>query len=189
MQDLLAHLKTRRSTPNVQLGEPGPDASALFAMLEIAARVPDHGKLAPWRFIVYGKQERLRLTEALAAIARADPDPSESERKAAKAAAFAEAPLVVGVVSTAAEHPKIPVWEQELSAGAVCLNLLHAAAAHGFGAQWLSQWFAYDEAARAELGLKPEERIAGFVHVGTPKLPTPERDRPDISALTTFFSK
>ncbi|MBZ8132320.1 nitroreductase [Afifella sp. IM 167] len=189
MHDLLSHLKTRRSTPNVQLGAPGPDAQALFAMLEIAARVPDHGKLAPWRFIVYGKQEREILAEALAAIGRSDPDAAEAERKAAKAAAFAEAPLVVGVVSRASEHPKIPIWEQELSAGAVCMNLLHAAAAYGFGAQWLTQWFAYDAAARAELGLGAEERMAGFVHIGTPKLPTPERDRPDLSALTTFFSR
>ncbi|WP_026381858.1 nitroreductase family protein [Afifella pfennigii] len=189
MYELLSHLQTRRSAPAAQLDEPGPDAPALFAMLAIAARVPDHGKLAPWRFIVYGKQEREELARRLAEIARGDADPVEAERKAGKTAAFAAAPLVVGVVSTAAEHAKIPRWEQELSAGAVCLNFLHAAAAHGFGAQWLTGWFAYESEARVALGLKEEERIAGFIHIGTPRLPTPERERPDISALTTFFSR
>lgn len=182
-----AYLKTRRSIPAPQLGEPGPDADALTAMLTIAARVPDHGKLAPWRFIVYGRDERARAVEALAAIARRS-EAADAAQRAEKAKTFAEAPLVVGVIaSPAAEHPKIPLWEQQLSAGAVCLNLLHAAQAHGFAAQWLTGWYAYDPEALRFLGISDGERVAGFVHIGTPTMPPTERDRPDVAAKTTHW--
>jgi len=98
------------------------------------------------------------------------------------------APLVVGVISRAdPKHPKIPLWEQQLSAGAVCLNLLHAAQAHGFSAQWLTGWYAYDAEAMRWLGLKEGERVAGFVHIGTPQMPPAERDRPELAALVTAW--
>ena len=181
------YLKTRRSIPAPQLGEPGPDAGALSEMLTIAARVPDHGKLAPWRFIVYARQDRAGAVEALAAIARQG-GAADAEQRALKAQGFAEAPLVVAVVSAPIPvHPKIPLWEQQLSAGAVCLNLVHAAHAKGFAAQWLTGWFAYDPAALRLLGVGEGERIAGFIHIGTPTMPPTERDRPDVAAKTLHW--
>lgn len=100
---------------------------------------------------------------------------------------FVRAPVVVAVVSRAAPHPKIPEWEQILSAGAVCLNMLHAAAAYGFAATWITEWIAYDERAKAVLGVAPGENVAGFIHIGTPQVPPTERDRPDVVAITTRF--
>ncbi len=170
---LSAYLKTRRSIPAPQLDEPGPDFGAISEMLTIAARVPDHGKLAPWRFIVYGREDRPKAVEGLAAIARGN-GAADSEQQALKAHGFAEAPLVVAVVSAPIpDHPKIPLWEQELSAGAVCLNLVHAAHAKGFAAQWLTGWFAYDRDALRLLGVGEGERIAGFIHIGTPTMHRP----------------
>ena len=186
---VLAHyLKTRRTVPAAQLREPGPDAQTLRSMLEIAARVPDHGKLAPWRFVLYDGESRGRLIEGLQRIASKSADEKDARVRAEKAGALGDAPLIVGVVSAPLpDHPKIPLWEQQLSAGAVCLNFLHAAWAHGFAAQWLTGWFAYDEAARRWLGLQENERFAGFIHIGTPAAPAAERDRPDVGRLTTTW--
>ena len=187
--DLVSYLKTRRTSPAAQMGEPGPDAQVVRSMLEIAARVPDHGKLAPWRFILYTRESRAALLEGLTRIALRTPDPKEGRIREEKARALAEAPLIVGVVSAPiADHPKIPLWEQQLSAGAVCLNLLHAAQAYGFAAQWLTGWFAYDAAARRWLGLQEGEQFAGLIHVGTPGMQPPERDRPDLDRITTCWT-
>lgn len=181
---LAGYLTTRRSIPAAQLGEPGPDPEALRAILTIAARVPDHGKLAPWRFILYDAESREEAIAGLVRIAEKHPDEKERRTRTEKAKGFGDAPLVIGVVSTAvADHPKIPLWEQQLSAGAVCLNLLHAAKAYGLSAQWLTGWYAYDPEAMRWLGLKEGERVAGFVYVGTPRMPPSERDRPDLAAL------
>ena len=190
MDDRLAqYLKSRRTIPAAQLGEPGPDAATLREMLTVATRVPDHGKLAPWRFILFDSETRPEVIAGLIRIAATNPDAKEAQYRAEKAKGFADAPLVIAVISSPiADHPKIPVWEQQLSAGAVCLNLLHAARAHGFSAQWLTGWFAYDEAAARWLGVKDDERVAGFVYVGTPSMPPAERDRPDIDAITTRWS-
>lgn len=187
MEDrLVRYLKTRRTTPAVQMGEPGPDPATLRTMLEIAARVPDHGKLAPWRFTIYGKTAREEAVAGLIRIADSAADEKERRTRADKARGFADAPLIVGVFSAPmADHPKIPLWEQQLSAGAVCLNLIHAAQAHGFAAQWLTGWYGYDEQAARWLGVRDGERVAGFVHIGTPTLPPTERDRPDLDAITS----
>jgi nitroreductase len=183
---LLNYLTTRRTVPAAQMGEPGPDPETLRSILEIAARVPDHGKLAPWRFIIYDRGSRDLLIDGLGRIAVKGPDEKEGRIRADKARALGQAPVVVGVVSAPiGEHPKIPLWEQQLSAGAVCLNLLHAAQAHGYAAQWLTGWFAYQEEAMRWLGLKDGERFAGFLHIGTPTMPPSERDRPNIDAITT----
>jgi nitroreductase len=185
---LITYLKTRRTIPAAQLGDPAPDPQALREILQIAARVPDHGKLAPWRFIVFDRAGREAAIAGLVRIAAEHPDERERRMRTEKARGFADAPIVVAVVSAPiVDHPKIPAWEQQLSAGAVCLNLLHAAQAHGFAAQWLTGWYAYDEAACAWLGVKPGERIAGFVYMGTPKMPPSERDRPDVDAITTAW--
>jgi nitroreductase len=183
---LVSYLKTRRTIPAAQLTDPGPDPGQLETILTIAARVPDHGKLAPWRFILYDRAAREPAIGGLIRIAGEAPDEKERQIRTEKAKGFADAPLVIGVVSApVVDHPKIPLWEQQLSAGAVCLNLLHAAWAHGFTAQWLTGWYAYDKKAMQWLGLKEGERIAGFIHVGTPALPPIERDRPDVEALTS----
>ncbi len=185
---LAGYLKTRRTVPAAQLGEPAPDPETLASMLTMAARVPDHGKLAPWRFVLFDAESRAAAVEGLLRIAETHADEKERPLRMAKAKGFGDAPLVVAVVSTAdPNHPKIPLWEQQLSAGAVCLNLLHAAKAHGFSAQWLTGWYAYDEEALRWLGLKDGERIAGFVHIGTAQMPPSERDRPDVETLTSAW--
>lgn len=186
MTDLLHHLRTRRSVVNSLLGPPGPDAATLDEMLILAARAPDHGKLAPWRFVIYPQAARVEAAIWLADRARALAE--DVEKRVKKSEGFAIAPICVGVISTAGPHPKIPVWEQELSAGAVCMNLLNAAAAYGFRAQWLTDWFSFDVEAAAYLGVGEGERIAGFVHIGSYANPVPDRDRPDGAALTSVWS-
>lgn len=183
--DTIELLATRRSVPANALAEPGPSDAELDKMLTIAARVPDHGKLAPWRFVVIAGEARAELGRRLAALLR-ETDPSVSEaRVEAQAAAFSQSALVVAVVSTAAPHVKIPEWEQELSAGAVCMNLTIAANALGYGAQWLTGWAAYEPGAKAILGLEPNERVAGFIHIGTPTERWSDRPRPELDKIVT----
>lgn len=181
--DLTHYLATRRSIPAARLVAPGPDEASLLSMLRIAARVPDHGKLAPWRFIVIGGPERDVFTDRLMDIWRSRNETASAEAAAVERGKRAGAPLIVAVVSRAAEHPKIPVWEQELSAGAVCMNLVHAAHAGGYAAQWLTGWPAYDADVANLLGLQEGERIAGFVHIGTPAEAPVERDRPELDSI------
>lgn len=178
------YLATRRTIPAAQLGEPGPDAATLDAMLKLAVRVPDHGKLAPWRFIAFQGEARVEAGKRIAAIAQAAGMTTDPEVEKSR---FLRAPVVIAVISTAAPHVKIPEWEQVLSAGALCMNLLNAAAALGFSAQWLSEWMTYDEAAREALGIARGEQVAGFIYIGTPQIPPTERDRPDVGRLLTHF--
>lgn len=187
--DLLTHLKSRRTVPSVNLGLPGPSEAEIEEMLTIAARVPDHGKLAPWRFIRYPNNKADEIGTALAKRLR-DADPDAPEMKLAQAEqAFKRAPVVIGVVSTAAPHVKIPEWEQVLSAGAVCLNMVHAAYAFGYRAQWLTEWFTFDDEAAAFLGAGEGEKFAGFIHIGTPDIAPTERDRPDVVAKTSVWGE
>jgi nitroreductase len=185
---LLRYLLSRRSTPADLLGEPGPGAEELRTLLTIAARVPDHKKLAPWRFIVFAGEARARAGEAFAAAFKAKNPDAPPERLEQERKKFLRAPLVVGVVSRCAPNPVATGWEQELSAGAVCLNLLHGAEALGYGAHWVTEWCAYDERAGRALGLQPGERVAGFIHVGTPRQRLGDRERPDIDAITTYWT-
>ncbi|RAH98715.1 nitroreductase [Acuticoccus sediminis] len=184
MHGLRDYLATRRTTAANFLGSPGPDQATLDQMLTIAARVPDHGKLAPWRFIVFEGEAREAAGELIARIAASSDVKRDLEEERQR---LTRAPLVVAVVSTAGPHVKIPEWEQILSAGAVCLNLIHAAHAFGFGAQWLSGWFAYDRDVLAGLGIGPDENVAGFIHIGTPEFTPSDRDRPDLAAIVTRF--
>jgi nitroreductase len=183
---LFEYLSTRRSIPAPQMAEPGPDEAAITSMLTLASRVPDHGKLAPWRFIVYRGAARLSIGDELLALAlKRNPDLGEEQRKVERER-LARAPVVIAVVSRAAPHVKIPVWEQELSAGAVCLNLFMAANAHGFAANWLSEWVAYDDEAKTILGIKPEEKVAGFLYIGSTSFPQTDRPRPDLQDIVTW---
>ncbi|MEM8796906.1 MAG: nitroreductase [Pseudomonadota bacterium] len=185
--NLIHYLSTRRTVPSISLGEPGPDNDTLSKMLEIAARVPDHGKLAPWRFIIYDTTKGAEIGERLSAIWLSKEQDATDDRVEAERNRFQRAPLVVGVVSSARPH-KIPEWEQILSAGAVCLNLIHAAQAYGFKAQWLTEWYTYDDEAARFLGAEDGERFAGFVHIGTPTIDPVERARPDLATKTTYWN-
>lgn len=185
MTETLDLLKTRRSSPANALAEPAPSPDELETMLTIASRVPDHGKLAPWRFILIQGDARPALGARLADALKAQ-DPSVSEaRVAAQAACFSQSALVVAVVSRAGPHVKIPEWEQALSAGAVCMNLSLAAIAMGFGAQWLTGWAAYDRAALDAIGVGPDEKLAGFIHIGTPTERWPDRPRPALADIVS----
>jgi len=179
----LQALDERRSTPSRQLGEPGPDEATLMRMLRSAVRVPDHGKLVPFRFLRIAGPARLALGDFLATRSR-ERDPGAPEAAIEKdRQRFSFAPLVITVVARLQPGHKVPVQEQLLSAGCVCFALLQAAQALGFGAQWLTAWMAYDEAVAAHLGLGADEHIVGFIHIGTPRLEAPERERPDPAAL------
>ena len=183
--DALRLLAERRSSPAQTLGEPGPTAEQLDDLLTLAARVPDHGKLAPWRFVLIDKAAKPALIDRLTAIAAEREDTDVAVSKLAKLAA---APVSVLVVSAPQSPSKIPLWEQELSAGAVCAMLLVAAEAMGFGANWITDWYAYDRGACAALGLSDKEKVAGFIHLGTPPEAPLERARPDLSTLTSRWS-
>jgi len=156
----------RHSVPSRQLGDPGPDAEQLDALLRAAVAVPDHGRLEPWRFIRVAGDDRARLGELLATIT-AGRDPQASLEK--DRGRFTRAPLVLIVVARIVPGHKIPEQEQLLSAGCAAFNLLHAAHAIGFGAQWITGWPAYDREAASAMGLAGDERVVGFVHVGTPE--------------------
>lgn len=184
LPEALDFLLSRRSRPAKMLRTPAPDEATLNRLLTAAARVPDHGKLEPWRFVVIEPAALQRLSDMITARGQAlgmDPD------KTAKAArTFADSPLVVAVVAIERPSEKIPAIEQILSAGAVCLSLVNAALAQGFGACWLTGWPAYDRSFLTEgLGLEAHETLAGFVHIGSFDTAPPERPRPDLTTLVT----
>ena len=177
----------RRSTPSRQLGLPGPDPASLQALLQAAIRVPDHGKLVPFRLLLIQGDARAALGRFMAARStQRNPDNQAMIEK--DRARFSHAPVIVSVIARPQANPKVPQWEQLLTAGSVCMNLLHAAHALGFGAQWLTAWMAEDRPLAEHLGLSAEERIVGFVHIGTPKLDVPERERPALADLLTEWT-
>jgi nitroreductase len=181
--DPMSVLRHRRSTPSRLLGPPGPDAAQLRALLEAAVRVPDHGKLAPWRFIAIAGEAKAGLCAFLAARSlERDPNaaPAVVEKDRLR---FSYAPLVLAVVGRITPGHKVPEQEQLLSGGALCLQLLQGADALGFGAQWLTGWPAYDEAVHTRLGLREHEVVLGFIHIGTARESAPERERPEALAL------
>ena len=177
--DTLALMSQRRSASAQTLQAPGPGEGELAHLLRLAARVPDHGKMTPWRFIVLEGDAKVRLVEQLRALAPAQPNPSKAAAALGKMSA---PPLGVVVVSSPREGGQ-PVWEQQMSAGAVCMNLLLAAEAMGYGANWITDWYAYDPAATALLGLTQTERVAGVIYLGAPGEDPLERVRPDLTVL------
>jgi nitroreductase len=187
MNDTIELLARRRSAPALALAEPGPTPQEIEMMLGIAARVPDHGKLAPWRFVVFAGEGRDRAGAIVADVfAKANPAAGESEL-ATERKRFSLAPLVIGVVSRAGPHEKIPEWEQVLSAGAVCMNLIVAANAMGYTTVWLTEWYAYDRAVLDRLGVGAHEKVAGFVHIGRAPGPREDRLRPVLAEIVTRF--
>ena len=181
--DSLHFLDSRRSVPSKQLTVPGPDDPTLLRMLQAAVRVPDHGKLVPFRLLRIQGQARHTLGEILVArTLQHDPQaPAAAIEK--ERGRFSHAPLIITVIARLTPDHKVPEQEQLLSAGCVCFALLQSAQALGFGAQWLTGWAAYDPAIGQALGLGENEKVAGFIHIGTPRLDVPERDRPEAAAL------
>lgn len=186
--ETLSLLARRRST-KVKDGmtDPAPDDNETAHLLRLAARVPDHRQVAPFRFIVIRGTARARLGEVLADAFQAQEPDAKPHKVDLERARFDRAPLSVAVVSSVDPNHKTPEWEQVLTAGAVCQNLLIAACAAGYAAQWLTEWYAYDARVLEALGLGPHERIAGFIYIGTAPTSPTERPRPDADALTTHF--
>jgi len=187
MPDALDLLKTRRSVKPIELNGPGPTAAELDNLLTVASRVPDHGKLTPWRFIVFDGDSRLKAGAAIEAAFMADHSDATDDQIAFERNRLARAPLVIAVVSRAAPHVKIPEWEQVLSAGAAAMNLVTAAHALGFAANWITEWYAYDRRVLDALGVAANEKIAGFVHIGRPAKPPEDRPRPPLQEIVTRF--
>ena len=187
MPDALELLKTRRSFKAMELSGPGPSPAEVDTLLTVASRVPDHGKLAPWRFIVFEGEARRTAGIAIANAFHTKYPDAKLEHVAAERERLLRAPLVIAVVSRAAPHVKIPEWEQVLSAGAAAMNLVTAAHALGYGANWITEWYAYDRAVLDALGLEPHERMAGFIHIGRPPGPPEERPRPPLAEIATRF--
>ena len=186
---LLSFLKTRKSASAKAMGGPGPNSQQIAEILSIAVRVPDHGKLNPWRFIVFEGEARGKVGAQFAAIwSKAHPDHGEGIL-AFQRGFLERAPVVIAVVSTAAPHGKIPVWEQQLSSAAVCFTMELAAQAMGFDVQWMTDWVAYEEESKTAMGVAPTEQVAGLIFIGKSTLPLEDRPRPDAAALTTYWGR
>jgi nitroreductase len=187
MPDAIDLLKTRRSVKPREMSGPGPSPAELETILTVGARVPDHGKLAPWRFIVFEGDAGLRAGEVISKVfARKNPAAQPAEIDLEKRR-LTDAPLVIAVVSFTRPHPKVPPWEQELSAGASAMNIVTAATALGYGACWLTGWFAFDRDVLDGLGLKADEKLVGFIHIGTPSKTSEDRPRPSLTDIVTRF--
>jgi nitroreductase len=182
----LSLLRTRRSGRPRDMVAPGPDEAQLREILSIAMRVPDHGKLAPWRFVVVRKEDRAALEALLDRAFRSNcPEPSKGELEAIGRLAH-QAPVLVVVLSCPVAGHKVPVWEQQLSAGAACMNLLNAAHAHGFAGGWITGWPTHSEQVRRAFG-RDGESIVGFIYIGTPGMPLEERPRPDYDKVVSTW--
>ncbi len=187
-QDALELLLTRRSGKPAMLGEPGPTTEQLASMLTAAARVPDHKKLVPWRFILFQGESREKFGRVLLeACAEEEKEAPSASRLEFERGRLLRAPTVVAVISRVTDNAAAPEWEQVLSCGAACQNLCLAANAMGFGTCWISEWYTYSPAVRSALKLAENERIAGFVYIGTAKERQADRDRPDLATITSTW--
>jgi nitroreductase len=187
MSDPLSLLTQRHSVPSRQLGDPAPDKETLHELLTAAIRVPDHGKLAPFRLIKLKGKSKLRFGDTLADIAaRKNPEMSDAKKEKERLR-YSFAPLVLVLVACIDKHSKVPMIEQQLSAGCVAQNILIGAHATGIGAQWLTGWAAYDADVAALLKLKENEQVIAFIHMGTPQMDVPDRDRPALKNLLSTW--
>ena len=189
MSVLLDYLLTRRSVQAAFLEAPAPTESQIESMLTVAARVPDHKKLVPWRFLRFDAAGAARLGDLLAKRWLELEPNSDEGRVEVERGRFQRAPLVIAVISSPNPAAPVPQWEQVLSAGAVCMNLVHAAHASGFSAQWLTEWYAFDAPFLETLGLAEGERIAGFIHIGSSSVKPSDRDRPNLDDIVTFWEE
>ena len=181
--DAIDRLMTRRSVKAMDITAPGPSEDELTQILQTAIRVPDHGKLGPWRFIRFTGDARAKFGDILAARYAAQNEDAREQNIEAERNRFTRAPVVIAVVARIKANIKIPEWEQQLSAGAVCQNMLVATSLMGFAAQWLTEWYAFDAGVNEALGLTDGERIAGFVYIGSATDKPPERVRPDLEQV------
>lgn len=181
-------LLARKSAPIPDLTEPAPSEDEIATMIRIASRVPDHGRLAPWRFVLYRGDARHRIGEMLAKLAVEREGPLPEPRIEKEKTRFSRAPLVIGVIHCPRENPTIPQWEMLLSGGAAAMKLVLAANALGYGTNWITNWYSDDAEGRRILGLAPEERVVGFVHIGSYAGDAPERPRPDPAGLVSEYA-
>ena len=179
---LRARLAQRRSAPAQSLVVPGPTEAEVDDILTIGARTPDHGKLFPWRFVVLGPRTRAGIATHLLPLAARQAEAGKAAKVLAK---LVNPPVTILVISVPIVGHKVPVWEQELSAGAVCMNIEHAAGALGFSTSWITDWYSYEPDALILFGIEPGEKVAGFIHIGTLAEPPLERPRPDMAAKVT----
>lgn len=182
--EVVAFLAKRRSASAMSLAAPGPDDAQLAEILRIAARVPDHGKLAPWRFVILKGAAKDVFAEKITQLADSQANPTKAKAALRK---LTRPPVCVAVISRFIEG-EIPEWEQRQSASAVCHQMLLAAAALGWGANWITDWYSYDPRCTAILGLAVDEQVAGFLYLGTTTEQPQERVRPDVAAITTEWS-
>jgi nitroreductase len=188
-QEALELLLTRRSAKVATLGQPGPSAGQLTTILTAAARVPDHKKLEPWRFVVFEGEARAAFGRVLLEACTAEKrEPPSAGRLETERTRLLRAPTVVAVVSRVTPNPAAPEWEQVLSCGAVCQNLCLAANAMGFGTCWITEWYSYSAAVRAALDLAANERVAGFIYIGTATERQSDRPRPDLAKITSYWT-
>lgn len=186
---LIDYLLARRSSRPAMLDEPGPDAEQLNTILTVAARVPDHKKLVPWRFVVFQGDARVRFGEHLADIcAKEEVEPPSSVRLDTERGRLLRAPVVVAVVSRINREKGVPELEQLLSAGAACLNLCHAANALGYGTSWITEWYAFSPGVHRLMDLGEDEKIAGFIYIGTASQQQDDRDRPALTDIVTHWN-
>jgi nitroreductase len=188
LSETLAYLLSRRSPPIPELTGPAPGDDEIATMLTAAVRVPDHGMLQPWRFILYRDDARIEAGRHLAALAEQREGELSEQRRNQELTRFSRAPLVIGVVFVPRESIKIPQWEMRLSGGAVAMNLVHAANALGYKANWITNWYSDTAEGRALLGLAPEEEVVGFVHIGRHDGEVADRPRPDVAKLVSDYS-
>ncbi len=182
--EVLERLLSRRSASAVTLQAPGPSAEEIDLLIRIGFRVPDHGKIGPWRIVRFTPEGRAKVVAKLTDLAQAQTVPAKATAALQKLSIPPEALMVV---SSPQADAAIPLWEQQLSAAAICQTLLIAAGALGYGANWITDWYSYDDQARAILGLAPHEAVAGFIYLGTPAEPPLERDRPDFASRVSWW--
>lgn len=185
--EVIEFMASRRSVPAKTMSGPGPDEKNIRAMIEIAARVPDHGKIAPWRFQRYSPDYCARLGELFLSRALELTPDLNAEMQEIERTRFTRTPVVIAIMSAPRDHPKVPEWEQVLSAGAAAMNFLIAANAYGWDAQWLTEWIAFDRPLAEPLGVRQCERIAGFIYIGTRTMPKTARDRPVLDDIYSTY--
>ena len=186
--DVLDYLQKRRSCKLALMGEPGPDAEDIRTILEAGARIPDHGKLFPWRFVVFTGDARRKFGEEVLRAAYLGEDKDAAPAKLdLEAERLTRAPCVIAVISKPQDSAKVPLWEQQLSAGAVAYNICLAANALGYGTNWLTEWYSFNDEVKAALGLSGNDNIAGFIYIGTPSGESEERPRPAMDSIVRYW--